>query len=139
MGITSETAAILAREAELENDQSELIEGDDPTIPTPPSPAEMSNDATASTTPSAPVDTAPPTTTDEASNTFVQAKPDLSNQDAADLLPKLLSFFQNNREQLARALGIHRSSVDRWLNGKSRPNNSTLLRMRRLAQERDIH
>jgi DNA-binding transcriptional regulator YiaG len=68
----------------------------------------------------------------------MEPKPDVSDQDAAELLPKLLNYFHNNREELARALGLHRSTVDRWLNGKSRPNNSTVLRMRGLAQERRI-
>jgi transcriptional regulator with XRE-family HTH domain len=67
-----------------------------------------------------------------------QPKPDLSDQDHTELLPKLMGYFHNNREELARALGLHRSTVDRWLNGTSRPNNSTVLRMRRLAQERGI-
>jgi transcriptional regulator with XRE-family HTH domain len=62
----------------------------------------------------------------------------VSDQDYKELLPKLLALFNNNREQLGRALGLHRSTVDRWLNGKSRPNTSTILRMRRLAQERNI-
>ena len=65
-----------------------------------------------------------------------EAKPDFSNQDATELVPKLLKHFHNNREELARALGLHRSTVDRWINGTSRPNNSTLMRMRRIAQER---
>ncbi|HWP42558.1 MAG TPA: helix-turn-helix domain-containing protein [Blastocatellia bacterium] len=65
-------------------------------------------------------------------------KPDVSDQGQEELLPRLLNYFHNNREELARALGVHRSSVDRWMNGTSRPNNSTLLRMRRLAQERRI-
>ena len=67
-----------------------------------------------------------------------EPKPDVSDQNYQELLPKLLNYFNNNREELARALGLHRSTVDRWLNGKSRPNNSTILRMRRLAQERRI-
>jgi DNA-binding NtrC family response regulator len=67
-----------------------------------------------------------------------EPKPDVSDQDYRELLPKLLNHFHNNREELARAIGLHRSTVDRWLNGKSRPNNSTVLRMRRLAQERRI-
>lgn len=65
-----------------------------------------------------------------------EIKPDVSDQGAGQLLPKLLNHFNNNREELARALGLHRSTVDRWMNGTSRPNNSTLLRMRRIAQER---
>ena len=67
-----------------------------------------------------------------------EPKPDLSDQSAEELLPKLLEIFHNNRVELAVALGLHRSSVDRWLNGKSRPNNSTLMRMRGLAQERGV-
>ncbi len=67
-----------------------------------------------------------------------QHKPDVSDQGADELLPKLLDYFHNSREELARALGVHRSSVDRWVTGASRPNNSTLLRMRRIAQERRI-
>jgi transcriptional regulator with XRE-family HTH domain len=67
-----------------------------------------------------------------------EPKPDVSDQDQEELLPKLFAYFNNSREELARALGVHRSSVDRWMNGSSRPNNSTLLRMRRLAQERRI-
>jgi hypothetical protein len=67
-----------------------------------------------------------------------EPRPDLSDQDYKELLPKLLALFNNSREQLGRALGLHRSTVDRWLNGKSRPNTSTILRMRRLAQERNI-
>ncbi|HEY9230702.1 MAG TPA: helix-turn-helix transcriptional regulator, partial [Blastocatellia bacterium] len=59
-------------------------------------------------------------------------------QDWRELVPKLMAEFNNNREQLARAVGLHRSTVDRWLNGKSRPNTSTILRMRRLMQERRI-
>ena len=65
-----------------------------------------------------------------------EPKPDFSDAEATELLPRLLSYFENNREKLARALGLHRSTVDRWINGTSRPNNSTLLRMRRIAQER---
>ena len=65
-------------------------------------------------------------------------RPDVSDQDWPQLVPKLLALFNNNREQLGRALGLHRSTVDRWLNGKSRPNTSTILRMRRLAQERRV-
>jgi len=68
----------------------------------------------------------------------IEAKPDLSDKSAEELLPKLLEIFHNNRVELAVALGLHRSSVDRWLNGKSRPNNSTLMRMRGLAQERGV-
>jgi transcriptional regulator with XRE-family HTH domain len=64
------------------------------------------------------------------------AKPDVSDQDYNELLPKLMSYFNNDREELARALGLNRSTVDRWFNGKSRPNNSTVLRMRNLARER---
>jgi DNA-binding transcriptional regulator YiaG len=70
--------------------------------------------------------------------TAPQPKPDVSDQDYQELLPKLMNHFHNNREELARAIGLHRSTVDRWLNGKSRPNNSTVLRMRRLVQERGI-
>ena len=68
----------------------------------------------------------------------IEPKPDVSDQGVVELLPKLLNYFHNNREELARALGLHRSTVDRWLNGKSRPNNSTVRRMRRIAQERRI-
>jgi DNA-binding NtrC family response regulator len=75
---------------------------------------------------------------DDTAKMASEPKPDVSDQDYQELLPKLLSYFNNNREELARALGLHRSTVDRWLNGKSRPNNSTVLRMRRLAQERRI-
>ncbi len=70
--------------------------------------------------------------------TRAEEKPDVSDLDSPQLLPKLFDYFHNNREELARALGLHRSTVDRWLSGKSRPNNSTVLRMRRLAQERGI-
>src|SRR5215208_4110853 len=54
--------------------------------------------------------------TDTASS---QPKPDVSDQGYQELLPKLMSHFHNNREELARAIGLHRSTVDRWLNGKS--------------------
>lgn len=67
-----------------------------------------------------------------------QAKPDVSDQDWREMVPKLMAEYNNSREQLARGLGLHRSTVDRWLNGKSRPNTSTILRMRRLLQERRI-
>jgi hypothetical protein len=67
-----------------------------------------------------------------------EPKPDVSDQGAEELLPRLLAYFHNNREELARAIGVHRSSVDRWILGKMRPNNSTVLRMRRIAQERRI-
>ena len=70
--------------------------------------------------------------------TRAEDKPDVSNLDSPQLLPKLFDYFHNNREELARAIGVHRSTVDRWFSGKSRPNNSTVLRMRRLAQERGI-
>ena len=78
------------------------------------------------------------TQTDNDARTQSQAKPDVSDQDWRELVPKLMAEFNNNREQLARAIGLHRSTVDRWLNGKSRPNTSTILRMRRLMQERRI-
>jgi hypothetical protein len=67
-----------------------------------------------------------------------EPKPDLSDKSAEELLPKLLELFHDNRAELALALGLNRSTVDRWLTGKSRPNNSTLLRMRGLAQERGV-
>lgn len=67
---------------------------------------------------------------------LLEPKPDFSDKSAEELLPQLMNQFNNSREELARALGLHRSTVDRWINGTSRPNNSTLLRMRRLAQER---
>ena len=75
---------------------------------------------------------------DDTARMASEPKPNVSDQDYKELLPKLLSHFHNNREELARAIGLHRSTVDRWLNGKGRPNNSTVLRMRRLAQERRI-
>ncbi|MFP5261092.1 MAG: helix-turn-helix domain-containing protein [Blastocatellia bacterium] len=75
---------------------------------------------------------------DDTARMASEPKPDVSDQDFQELLPKLLNYFHNNREELARAIGIHRSTVDRWLNGKSRPNNSTVLRMRRVVQERRI-
>ncbi len=61
---------------------------------------------------------------------------DFSEQGYHELLPRLMKYFDDDRDQLARALGLNRSTVDRWFSGKSRPNNSTVLRMRRLAQER---
>jgi Helix-turn-helix len=76
--------------------------------------------------------------TDDNARMQTPPKPDVSDQDWQQLVPKLMALFNNNREQLGRALGLHRSTVDRWLNGKSRPNTSTILRMRRLAQERHI-
>jgi transcriptional regulator with XRE-family HTH domain len=63
-------------------------------------------------------------------------KPDVSEQGYDELLPKLMTYFHDDRDELACALGLQRSTVERWFNGKSRPNNSTVLRMRRLAQER---
>ena len=80
------------------------------------------------------------TTTTAANETQTQPepKPDVSDKSIDELLPMLSSYFHNNREELGRALGVHRSTVDRWFSGKSRPNNSTLLRMRRVVQERRI-
>lgn len=77
------------------------------------------------------------TKADAYADTF-ETKPDLSDQSSEELLPKLLELFHNNRVELALALGLNRSTVDRWLNGKSRPNNSTLIRIRGLAQERGV-
>jgi len=77
-----------------------------------------------------------PSETEQPHDTLFEPKPDFSDKDATELLPMLLNHFHNNREELARALGLHRSTVDRWMNQTSRPNNSTLLRMRRIAQER---
>lgn len=114
MANTSETAATIAREQQPESYESET--------------AQQLNQATSQANPQA----------SEAAIDESQPKPDVSDQDYSELLPKLFNHFHNNREELARALGIHRSTVDRWLNGKSRPNNSTVLRMRRLAQERRI-
>ena len=73
-----------------------------------------------------------------AAATRAEEKPDVSDLDSPQLLPILFDYFHNNREELARALGVHRSTVDRWMNGTSRPNNSTVLRMRRIMQERRI-
>jgi len=78
------------------------------------------------------------TSAQEATEREFAPRPDVSDQNWQELVPKLLGLFNNNREQLARALGLHRSTVDRWLNGKSKPNTSTILRMRRLAQERQV-
>lgn len=75
---------------------------------------------------------------EEATRREFAPRPDVSDQGWQELVPKLLGLFNNNREQLARALGLHRSTVDRWLNGKSKPNTSTILRMRRLSQERQV-
>ncbi|HKP11173.1 MAG TPA: helix-turn-helix transcriptional regulator, partial [Blastocatellia bacterium] len=78
------------------------------------------------------------TSAQEATEREFAPRPDVSDQGWQELVPKLLGLFNNNREQLGRALGLHRSTVDRWLNGKSKPNTSTILRMRRLAQERQV-
>lgn len=116
MANTSETAATIAREQQPESYDSETAQQNKPAATPQPAPK--------------PSETAKP---------YTQTKLDVSHQDATDLLPKLFNYFHNNREELARALGVHRSTVDRWFNNTSRPNNSTLLRMRRIAQERDIH
>ncbi|HXG93969.1 MAG TPA: helix-turn-helix domain-containing protein [Blastocatellia bacterium] len=115
MANTGETAATIAREREPGSFESEI-------------PQQINTDAPR-----------PIAHQEQMPEGFEQAKTDVSHQDASELLPKLMSYFHNSREELARALGVHRSTVDRWLNHTSRPNNSTLLRMRRLAQERHIH
>ena len=116
MANTSETAATIAREQQPESYDSETAQENN--LASTPEPSPLPG---------------------ETEGNLAQAKPDVSRQDVSDLLPKLFNYFHSNREELARALGVHRSTVDRWMNGTSRPNNSTLLRMRRLAQERDIH
>jgi len=55
-----------------------------------------------------------------------------------ELPTKLLDYFHNNKAELASALGVHRSSIDRRLAGHTQPNVSTLMRMRSLAQERGV-
>ena len=123
-------ATTTAREQEEQDNQTATAE------------QQSQSDITASTeqspqlnAPSAATQEAPQHQTAEVAS---ESKPDVSDQGYQELLPKLMNYFHNKREELARALGLHRSTVDRWLNGKSRPNNSTILRMRRLAQERRI-
>jgi len=48
-------------------------------------------------------------------------------------LKKLMRYFNNDKDELAVALGLNGSTVERWFSGKSRPNNSTVMRMRSLA------
>jgi DNA-binding transcriptional regulator YiaG len=72
------------------------------------------------------------------SEATVKAKEKRFDQDHQELLPKLMDHFHNNKDELAVALGLSASTVERWFSGKSRPNNSTVLRMRSLAQERGI-
>lgn len=115
-----------------------------PTAPASPTPAQTAASAIPQPTGdpdegvagSANVDATAPA--QEAGREQFEPRPDVSDVSYQELVPKLLALFNNNREQLGRALGLHRSTVDRWLNGKSRPNTSTILRMRRLAQERNI-
>lgn len=115
-----------------------------PSAPASPTPAQTAasaipqptGDADEGVAGSANVDVAAPA--QYASKEQFEPRPDVSEVSYQELVPKLLALFNNNREQLGRALGLHRSTVDRWLNGKSRPNTSTILRMRRLAQERNV-
>lgn len=65
-------------------------------------------------------------------------KPDASDLGASELLPKLLEYFNNNHEELARAVGVQREIVETWFDGTGSPNESTVLRMRRIVQERRI-
>ena len=67
-----------------------------------------------------------------------QPKPDVSELGAEELLPKLQEYFHNNQEELARALGLQREIVDSWMDGTGSPNESTVMRMRRIVQERHI-
>src|SRR5262245_22143657 len=81
MGITSETTAILAREQELQNDQSELTEGEDATIPTPPSPAEMANEGATSAAQA----TAPPLADDTTTSATPAAAADVQTPAAPSM------------------------------------------------------
>jgi hypothetical protein len=78
------------------------------------------------------------TDTSKAATTSTEAKPDVSELGAEELLPKLLDYFHNNTEELARALGVQREIVDTWVEGTGGPNESTVMRMRRIVQERHI-
>ena len=125
-------ATTIAKEQEEQDNQTSTTEQQsqaDTTINTPLAAAQESPQHQTATTGEQ---------TSNAAELASEPKPDVSDQGYQELLPKLLNYFHNKREELARALGLHRSTVDRWLNGKSRPNNSTILRMRRLAQERRI-
>jgi transcriptional regulator with XRE-family HTH domain len=71
-------------------------------------------------------------------DTPLKSRRERFDQDYHELLPKLMSYFRDDKNELALALGLNSSTVERWFNGKSRPNNSTILRMRSLAQERGV-
>jgi hypothetical protein len=83
---------------------------------------------------------APTTKTDDQKNqaTAADQKPDVSDLGGAELLPKLFEYFHNNPEELARAIAVDTTMVEDWLAGSGEPNEATVLRMRRLAQERGI-
>ena len=58
--------------------------------------------------------------------------------EAAELMTRLREHFENSNEELAKALGVRRTTVDRWFAGETKPNGNSLMRAKRLAQMRGI-
>ena len=58
--------------------------------------------------------------------------------EVAELMYRLKKFFNDSNEELANALGVRRTTVDRWFAGETKPNGNTLMRARKLALMRGL-
>src|SRR5947209_11785520 len=55
-----------------------------------------------------------------------------------ELIQRLREFFNNSNDELATALGVRRTTVDRWEAGETKPNQNTMMRARKLARMRGL-
>jgi hypothetical protein len=58
--------------------------------------------------------------------------------ETAELMNSLKQHFNDSNEELANALGVRGTTVDRWFAGETRPNENTIMKARKLAMMRGV-
>ncbi len=58
--------------------------------------------------------------------------------ETAELMNKLKELFGDSNADLAIALGVRTTTVDRWFAGETVPNENTVMKAKKLAQMRGI-
>src|SRR5258708_6113772 len=58
--------------------------------------------------------------------------------ETAELMTRLKAHFNDSNEELANALGVRNTTVDRWFAGETMPNENTVMKAKKLANIRGI-
>lgn len=58
--------------------------------------------------------------------------------EVAALMTRLKKFYNDSHDELAKALGVHQTTVDHWFAGETHPNDNTVMRARKLAMMRGL-